>query len=260
MTTYTTIINTAFRESGITAAGDTPSTTEQTEAFALLSSIVQDVMGHEIGELQTDIDVGTSGLTNASAIAADYLSVIQSWYIPNNARLICNLASAVSLFLPPLPGDGSRLSVIDNAGNFSTNVLTLNGNGRKIDPGTGAVSTLALNTNGATSDLFYRADLGKWITVDLSSVSSSSPLPAAFDDYLATLLALRINPRYGAQTKPETAQFIKDMQRKLRSRYRQPTDKNSELALIRLPSTYSTIGLYPAYSPSNPNNFNQGIS
>lgn len=230
MTTLRDIVQRGFRESGIVGVGTQPDGDEFDEAFDHLQTIIRSLFGNELGDPLTTYDVGLSGVQNSPNVV-DVTDVTEQ-FVPDNTRLIFNAEGPTSLYLNPTPRDGTRLAILDNLGNFSTLNVTLYGNGRRIE---GAAS-LVLNTDQISREWFYRDDLGNWVRVTDLTPSDDSPLPEEFDDLLITLLAIRINPRYGAETNQETSDVLKRMRSQLRSRYRQNTEMSSELGLILMPS------------------------
>lgn len=235
MTTIRQIITDTFREAGILATGEEPDADQLDEALRRLNTLYKSLFGAELGEPLLPVNYGTQGLTNSFALDEDQASEINSTYVPSNSRLIFNIGSAVTLYLPPKPMDGARFGVIDNSGNLATYNVTVDANGRKIE----SASTLTLNTNSLNREWFYRADLAEWKRVADLLVGDESPLPAEFDDFLVTLLAFRLNPRYGAETDQNMIEILKRMRRLFRARYRQVTEMPSEAALYRL-TTHKT--------------------
>jgi hypothetical protein len=232
MTTIRQLVLDGFRESGITPVGTEPTGDEFDEGFRKLQGIIKSLFGNELGEQLSTQSYGNYGLTNAFASAEDQSGRVNSVYIPNNTRLVFNVNSSNTLYLHPNPDDGARFGVIDNVGNFLTFPQTINGNGRHIE----LAGSVTLNTNLLNNQWFYRADLGSWVKVLDLVASDQSPLPSEFDEYLTSMLAMRINPRFGAQTDPELNDILSRMKRQFRSRYRQKNVTGSELALILIPS------------------------
>lgn len=226
MTTLRDIIQLSFREGGIIGVGTQPDGDEFDEAYAHLKTTIRSLFGNELGDPLTSYDVGLSGVQKSSNFIAE------PFVLPDNSRLIFNLDKPASLYLNSAPRDGSRFAILDNLGNLSTYNVTLYGNGRRIEGGT----TLTLNTNRMSREWFYRDDLSNWIKVTDLLPDDQSPLPEEFDDLLITLLAMRINPRYGTETHQETADILKRMRSQLRARYRQDTEMASEIGLLLLPS------------------------
>lgn len=231
-TLISTIITDGLREAGIVEVGGQPDGAEMEEGLKILQRTYSSLFGNELGENLENVNYGSNALTNTYAVDADQSSFIDSIYTPENLRIICNLSSARTIYLYPNPNDGARLAVIDNLNNFSTYPLTVNGNGRQIED----AQSVTLNTNGAIREWFYRADLADWTkTTDLAT-TDISPLPVEFDDLLTTALAIRLNPRYGAQTDQSTEDVLKRMRTQMRARYHQVSEQRSEDALIRIPS------------------------
>lgn len=232
MTTIRQLITDGFRESGLIETGGVPDADEFEEGLRKLQSMYSSLFGNELGDPLSSLNYGANGMNNSYAIASDYTAEIDSAYVPTNYRLICNLATPATIYLDPEPRDGARLAIIDNSGNFATNPLTINANGRKIE---GATS-VALNTNALTRDWFYRADLGQWNRVTDLVAEDQSPLPIEFDDMLSTLLAMRLNPRYGATLDQSTVEVLERGRRTFRARYKQISEQSCEDGIVRLPS------------------------
>lgn len=232
MTTIRKIIARGFRESGFIEVGGVPDADQLEEALDLLQRMYSSFFGNELGEQLTNANYGTAGLTNVYAKDEDQSPLISSVYVPENVRLILNINQATTLTLHPNPMDGARLAIIDNIGNLGTYNVTLNGNGRTIEN----AATALLNTNSVNREWFYRADLGGWTRVTDLVLDNESPLPREFDDLLTTILAIRLNPAYGAQTSQEVTEIVSRARRQFRARYRQSLQVASEDGLIRLPS------------------------
>lgn len=225
MTTIANIITTAYRESGIIPVGISPSTALQTEALNLLQTLLRSFLGAELGENFQDLNYG-SGFADTHQQKA-YTQEIDSWYVPSNVRLTVKVTSPATVYLDPDPMDGSRLSIIDGGANFNTVNFILNANGKKIE----TANTLTLNTASVNREWFYRADLGSWQRVTDVTTSDSSPFPVEFDDLLTTMLAMRLNPRYGTEISPLAIATLDRLRRQFRARYRQSKQVSSELSL-----------------------------
>jgi hypothetical protein len=213
MTTLRQLVTDGLRESGIIAVGATPDGDEFEEAFARLQNLITSLYGYELGDpFQT----------------LDYEDV--SDCVPANCRLIVDAEQALTIDMPLNPRDGARFGIIDNAGNFATYNVTLDGNGRKIE----TTDTVVLSTDSLNREWFYRADLGTWVRVSVLTESDESPFPSEFDDFLITMLASRLNNRYAAITGTETYELLKRMRVRFRARYRQVSEQMSDLGLLRL--------------------------
>lgn len=233
MTTITQILTDAYRESGIIAIDDTLDADKSAEGLRVLNRMFKSLFAAELGEPLISLNYGQEGLTNTYAKDQDLKEYIDEVYVPSNSRLILNLSAAPTLYLNPNPKDGCRVGIVDAAGNLATYNVILNGNGRTIE----SASSVTLSTNSLNRMWFYRADTGNWVKVTDLVGADESPLPAEFDDFLTTLIALRINPRHGAESSPEMIEVLKRMRSLFRARYAQKTEKDSELALQWLPST-----------------------
>lgn len=226
------IIADALRESGILALGETVSAESEAEALTRLNVIIRSLLGNEAGEELLPVSFGTYNLSNSFGKAKDQSSIILSTYLPSNTRLYVNKNTVQTIFLDPNPADGSRVSIIDSAGNFATYNLIVDGNGRSIE----GASTSTLATNGQTKEWFYRADTGNWVLISDLTEESVLPFPSEFDDLIVTMLAMRLNPRYGQTIPPESLEALRRSRGQFRSRYRQNHPISSELALLRLNS------------------------
>lgn len=233
MTLIRTIISDALREGGILALGDTPEAASEDEGLRRLNSMIRSLFGKELGEKFASYSYGSNGVTTVEGQAADVKTLLDVSYLPSNSRLFLNLSNSATVYLDPNPQDGARLSVVDASRNFGTYNLTLNGNGRRIENS----PTIVLNTDGTTSEWFYRSDLGSWYkSIDLS-LNDPSPFPVEFDDLLIILLAMRLNPRYGQQTGADSQAMLGRFRSQFRARYSQTTEIPSEDGLLRLSST-----------------------
>lgn len=249
MSTNRAIVHKGFREAGIIAVGELADAAEFEEGLDLLQGIYSSFFGTELGEPLASVNYGTSGLVNSYAVDEDISPDVDSAYLFVNKRYVLNLAADQTLYLHPNPADGARIGVIDNAGNLSTNTLTLNGNGRQIESN----ASITLNTDLVNREWFYRADRGDWVRIIDIEADDVSPLPREFDDLLTTALAIRVNPRYGAETAQEIQGVLSRMKRIFRARYKQVTEQNSEIGLTRLPSNR-----YKTMFSTNKNTFDRG--
>jgi hypothetical protein len=218
MTTLSQIVTDALREGNVIGVGMSPDGAESAEAFRRLQAIIKSLFGYELGEqLET----------------ADYDDVSSYYFVPSNLRLILDVTEAETVVLNPNPRDGARLGIIDQGGNLATVPVTLDANGRKIE----TQNSIVLNTNGLVRDWFYRADLGTWVRVTELEQTDESPFPAEFDDFLITLLAMRLNKRYGVADGLE-ADIMRRMRSLFRARYRQSYEQSVEDGLLRLSNDY----------------------
>lgn len=230
MTTLRQIIIDAFRQSNLVASGETPEAAEFDEGLRKLQTFIDSTYGYEIGENLQPLNFGSANLTNPYAKRDDLDDYVKASYVPSNILLRANNETPCVLFLDPAPMDGAMIGIIDIAGNFTTNSVTLNGNGNNIE----GFSSVTLATNGVNKKWFYREDLGNWLPITDLTANDEMPFPSKFDDYFITSLAMRLNPMYGVETRPETMNVLNRTLSRLRSTYRQKNNTPLPLALERM--------------------------
>lgn len=233
MTVVTQIITDAYRQSNLLAIGSSPTSPQQAEALRYLNRIVLSVLGNEAGENLQPFPLGKNNIDTPAGWPWYESTPSSDWFVPLNCRLMLNLEDPATVSLSPVPEDGARLGVSDVSGNLSTNNLTIHGNGRNIE----GSSTLVLSTNGLNREWFFREDLGNWVRSIPLDLDSAFPFPEEFDDMFITLLAMRINPSYGVQMDPQTAEIFRRSRSQFRARYHNIIEVHSEDGLIRLPRT-----------------------
>lgn len=209
------IITRAFRESGVVPVGGDVEAEEFEEGLETLNSMIGSLFGNQLGEPLRDYYPANIS-TNEE--------------FPVNYRVVLNTSSPASIKLAAYPMPGARLAIIDNTRNLATYPLTINANGRKIE----GVSSLVLSTNSQSTQWFYRDDLAAWVKITDLTANGESPFPPEFDDFLVTLLAYRLNPRFGAQTSDSSIEVLKRLQSQFKARYSQVLEQRSELALLQL--------------------------
>lgn len=239
MTTVASIISDAFRETNLIPLGVTPTSVQSAEAFRLLSTIVASVFGSDIGENLNPFPLGRNNIQSPQGYPWWNNSIPGNVFVPSNRRIMCNLTGAGLINLDPTPDDGARMGVVDVSGNFATNPLTINGNGRNIE----GVASKTYNTSGMTQEWIYREDLGNWVLLTPIDINGSMPLPPEFDDYFIIMLAVRLNPRYGASMSSASMMTLKNITSQLNARYSQSTTQvGSEIGLVRLTNSYRYYG------------------
>lgn len=231
MSLASAIITAAYRESNLVPIVSTPSANEITEALGRLNSLILSTVGNEAGGELHDITIGG---------AYDQSQFLSQW-VPDNTRLVLDLASARSFSLHPHPYEGQRLAVADAANNLTSNNLTLSGNGRQIE----GASSLVLSTSGTVRQWLYRGDTGNWVRITSLASSDAMPLPEEFDDYFITMLALRLNPRHGAAMSQESMAALTRQRDMIRARYRRPRAKQDLGTLSLLGQSGNTVGFDP---------------
>lgn len=206
MTVVSTIIADAYKESNLIPEGATPSTTQMANALRRLNTLLLSTVGNEVGDELNEINYG-GDFTQAE--------LIDQW-VPDNTRLIINVTAAFELDLDPYPYEGQRVAIVDVLGNLSTYPSVLNGNGRLIE----AFATADLNEDGMNRQWLYRSDIGSWVRINELEEADEMPFPVEYDDYFVTMLAGRLNPRYGQTLSQETVQTLNRTRSQFRSRYR----------------------------------------
>ena len=233
MTLVSQIISDAYRLGNLTAIGTAPSLAQQDEALRYLNRIVKSTLGNEVGEPLEAFPLGTNGVSRPSGFPWWGQQPDNEWFVPKNKRLILNLTGPQTVYLHPMPNDGTRFAVSDTSGNLATNTLTVSANGRLIEGATSAV----LNTNGLEREWFYRDDLGEWVKYATLIASDTFPFPEEFDDFFVTVLAVRLNPSYNASLDPQAQATMIRMGRQIKARYHQEIEIGSEWGLIKMPRT-----------------------
>jgi len=225
------IIKDAYREANLIPITQSPTLDEQTEALRLLNRFVRSVFGNESGDKLQSLAVGTNNVTTTHSLPT--YTFTGSNYAPLNSRLVVNITTPSTVNLHPDPEDGARIAVVDATGNFDTNTLTLNGNGRKIENS----SSLVLTTPSLLKEWFYRADQGNWTAISDLALNDTFPFPLEFEDLFVIGLATRLNPRNGVSMDEQAIMNFRRMKNLFRSRYSQSIQADSEDGLLRLSGT-----------------------
>lgn len=247
MTTLRSIINDAYRESGIIQKGLAPDADQLQEGLTKLRSIILNVYGEEVGTQLADANYGSHSVTGPyqTKEGDEFLAYLNSSPVPDSVRLVANIGAPQTVYLDTHPQDGQRFAVIDAAGTFGTHNLTINAGSRTIE----GSRTRVMNINNESGVWFYRADTANWVKVDTLTEDSDMPFPFEFDDFFIMKLATRLHPRYLVQTTQETMMHYKDLLRRFRSRYNITRNISPELAL-RLVHPWRTGHSYGGQSES----------
>lgn len=226
MTSTLDIITDAYREGNLIGIGVTPTTPEQAQAITRLNAVVSNVFGYDVGEKLIDWPVGLA----VGADSGDLRSwTAYRWSRPQaGVRLVVNVGGAQELFLPSVVNDGARLGFVDVGGTIGGNPITLNANGRLIE-GAGEIT---LDTDGEVREWFYRADLGDWVKISQLTLGGDMPFPPEFDDVFVTLLAMRLNPRYGRSMAAETGGWLQQSVGRFKARYAQTVVTPADLPVL----------------------------
>lgn len=232
MTTISTIIRDAYRESNLIPITSNPSSDEISEGLRVANRYIRSLYGYEIGESLTSIPIGKNNVSKPSTFPGYQDQPDAQWYAPLNSRLVLNLTSPQTVYLSPQPQNGARLVLIDKSSNLGTYNLTLNGNGYTIDGSTSQV----FSTNGLEKEYFFRADIGDWAAIFDLVTTDNSPFPQEYDDLLIVGIAMRLNPRNGVQMDSQSVAAYKSSLRKFRAQYGNTiTEVSPEEGLLRTP-------------------------
>lgn len=248
-TLVTSIITDALRETNLIPLGVTPTAVQQTEAFGKLLTVVASVLGNEMGENLTPFPLGTLDIKSPAGFPWWSNQLPGNLFVQTNLRVMCNLTGNGFINLHPMPHDGARMAIVDVAGNFATDQLTIFGNGRLIEGQT----EMTYNTSGETREWMYRGDLGNWVVVNPITLTGTMPWGPEFDDLFIIRLAMRLNPRYGQTMHPASMQTLKEVQTKFSARYAQDTTQvGSEDGLLYTTNYYRFFGsARPPYGDPN---------
>ena len=257
-TLISSIISDALRETNLIPLGVTPTTAQSTEAFSKLQALVSSTLGNEMGENLNPFPLGQDNITSPVGYPWWNNTLPGNLFVPTNVRVMCNLTAEGFINLHPKPHDGARMGIVDVSGNFSTNTLTIYGNGRMIEGAT----QMTYNTNGEIREWIYREDLGGWVVVVPLDPDGYMPFPSEFDDFFIIRLAMRLNPRYGQIMHPASMETLKEMATKFSARYSQTTTQRPVEAGLLYLTHWNRFWGYGAYGPSygDPNDmFNSGF-
>lgn len=216
MTAISDIIVAAYREGNLRNEGAPLTDGERAEGLSRLNSWLASLFGSEIGEQLYDwqVPAPTSAVGWPDAL---YKVCADPTRPPPQSRIVNGVTTDTTIYLPQCPNDGSRIGYVDVGASAA---VTIDRNGRLID---GAADNVTLDPGSSPRIWFYRADLGSWNTVTSLTQESESPLPVEFDDLLITGLYIRLSSRTGVPVTEGTANTYREMLRKVRGRYKQPT-------------------------------------
>lgn len=209
MTLALDIITQAHRESNLIAISAVLTADQQTEGLKKLSTLVSSVLGYEVGEGYQDWLVGT----DPDNAVWDSLR----WAHPTpNARLLVTATDNQTIYLPRHPDNGARIQLVDCAV-AGARTITLDGNGFLID----GAATFTTNVAGFDIEWLWRADIAQWKRINALALNTDMPFPDRFDSFFETMLAMRLNPRYGRTMDPQSAAVLQRAATQMRAAYRQ---------------------------------------
>lgn len=188
MATARTIIDAAFSDIGVTAAGQNPSVAEYDFALEKLNGLQRSFFGDVIGP---------------PLIAK---KAVTSRRVENGEQILAG-AAAITLTLHPTPKAGDRFGVADSSGAFATNPATINPNGFLLE---GVAANRVLNANGIGGRWFFRDDTGNWELERAWGIDDNIYFDAPLERPLTSMLATLLAPAFGegitlsATTKQES--------------------------------------------------------
>lgn len=236
MTTAIKLIQAAYREGNLIAAGKQPTTDEQSEALDGLNRFVNGIFGYEMGENLADWQYPAPQRT--APVAANYPQLPRPDYVgplyntywapfpPRNSRVVWGAVTG-TMYFSDKPEPGSRMAVVEGSGAGDSGapgqLLTIDGNGRTIqDPADMVLKNqVVLTSPVASNQWLYRDDLGQWMLCNDMELETDCPFPKEFDDFFICALAKRLAPRYGKITAAETIETARVTLSRLKARYRQ---------------------------------------
>ena len=227
MTLNSEIIQDAFRETNMVGMGNVATTEEQTEALALLQRLVNTVMASVVGVKYRPWFVPTPFHTApkrrqypANSAHFEETSNFDIAYPPINSRVVLRNTQAQTIYMPAEPIDGATMSFVDVG--FGADV-TIDGNGMFFGTeGRDTTDVFATRTEGRgpTRQYLFREDTASWNLLSDLTLTGEMPFPELFDEYWITVLAIRLQPRFGAKNLEVTLGRAKDMTLLLRGWYR----------------------------------------
>lgn len=223
MTQISDIITAALRETNIIAVNASPTPSEETEALIRLQALILSALGSEAGYIMEDWNISSSSVIRRPSGVLLSSTQASAWTVPPNARLIFNLSGTLTITLDRQPQDGQRLALIDAANTFDSGNLTVNPNGRKFN---GSVGNAVISTENYAEQYFYDASSADWKLIDPLADTDPMPFPADFDDYFITMLAMRMNPRYGMTLTEESKARMVQQEQQFIARYAQTRLRN----------------------------------
>lgn len=248
MTLLSDIITDAYRQSNLLAIGQTPTTPQNDEGLRYLNRIVKSVFGNEVGDPLVAFPLGRQNISRPSGYPLWGDNPSGEWFVPKNARLMLNLDSAVTVYLPPNPDDGARFAINDVAGTLAAAPLTIVGNGRNIE----GLSTIDISDANTNREWFFREDLGDWVRCSPLVIEDALPFPEEFDDFFITMLAIRLNPAYGVALDQQSQLSLQRARNQMRARYKQRSPVRPPVGVSQLPKTVRGRDEYSDYGLDQP--------
>lgn len=223
--TSANIIQRAYREGNLIPIGTDPTDAEQTETLGIYQDMVGGFIGNDLGQLLGSWELPpspTSQFPSRYPLYPQRTPLVNDQNLvnnpPANVRVITNAGIQGDLYFPPQPSDGARMALVNVGADFATYPLTIQGNGRLIE---GAASLTISAALTAPILWFYRGDTANWTRVSPIELTSESPLPDNFNEFLICALAIRRAPGYNKEPNAATVATYEKGHRLLKTTYRQ---------------------------------------
>jgi hypothetical protein len=193
---------------------NSPTPKQGREAIGALNRLITNLWGDDAGERLNDWPLGSYGRESGETVCWPLDHIRR----PNiNRRLLATNDAAITVYLTLGPQDGSRMGIVDPFSRLAAFPVTIDGNGRTIEN----AASVVLNTNGASREWFYRADLGGWKKLSDLTAADDMPFPSDFDELFSIALAVRLAPRYGKEIAASSISIMQKQRQAFVARYLQ---------------------------------------
>jgi hypothetical protein len=217
-------IQRAYRTQNLIPVGKAPTAAEIQEALGLYQSMIASLFGgNDIGQLLAPWEIPPDPTSTNPGRYPLYPqqpnqdNQQQVWRNPPpNVRLIANQGIGDPVFFPPTPPNGSKMAFVNVGLDLTQYPLTLSGNGRLIE---GQPDITIDNTYSGPILWFYRDDLANWVRVTDLELTSDSPLPPQFDNFIRCLLFANLAGPNNKEVADETTNIIQHGHRLLKTTY-----------------------------------------
>lgn len=221
MTQASAIVKQGYRAGNLIAIGAPLTDDELTEGLDHLNGYLDSLMGFELGEYFTQWQVAPRNDAPTQERwplwpSARQLSSSQYPYPPQNVRLLINVTADQTIWFPPHPNDGARISIVDMVS--PTHTITLQGNGNLID---GAAVQTGTPSELDGKQYFYRADLGNWKPFTTLTATDEPILPPTYDRLLALGVLIRLAGAFGRDLSQTQQIELDRLTRRLKTQYKQ---------------------------------------
>lgn len=221
------LIQAAYREGNLIPIGKQPTATEVAETLEVYRRWITALIGNDIGQLLAPWEMPPSPSSTQPSRFPLYpqKNGFQNQFDPQvwrnpppNVNVITNAEAGGVLYFPPVPPNGARMALINVGLDYAQWPLTISGNGRLIE---GAQSLVLSTSPTAPIGWLYRDDLANWVRFTDLELTSDSPLPPQFDDFIVAGLSIRRAPAYNKEPSPVTIETERHGHRLLKTTYLQ---------------------------------------